>query len=172
MQRPPRNEPSRPPAGTRPEQNQRLPRLTRKAAHAQDVRAEPASLLRDFIFEALAPVEADAAATLLCLANDDDAGARYFHLKRVAVGVKAAALTFRELDARVLPMSGDLGGVSRGFISFNWPLEERFFPPFLNAYFAREARDYDERSSERDTSRRPFRSRRRAASRGHIRSLR
>jgi hypothetical protein len=61
----------------------------------RDVRV---SLLRDFIFEALAPVERDSAAARLCLANDDDAGARY-HLKRVVECVKAAAETFRELAA-------------------------------------------------------------------------
>ena len=57
-----------------------------------------ASLLRDFVFEALAPVEYDAAAARLCLTNDDDAGARY-HIKRVVECVKAAAATFRELEA-------------------------------------------------------------------------
>ena len=59
-----------------------------------------AALLRDFVFEALAPVECDAAAALLCLRNDDDAGARY-HLKRVVECVKAAALTFRELETLI-----------------------------------------------------------------------
>jgi crossover junction endodeoxyribonuclease RuvC len=48
-------------------------------------------------FEALAPVENDAAAARLCLANDDDAGSRY-HLKRVVECVKAAASAFRELE--------------------------------------------------------------------------
>jgi hypothetical protein len=57
-----------------------------------------AAQLRDFIYEALAPVEADAAAARLCLRNDDDAGARY-HLKRVVECVKAAASTFRELES-------------------------------------------------------------------------
>ena len=61
----------------------------------RDVRA---SLLRDFIYEALEPVERDSAAVRLCLANDDDVGARY-HLKRVVECVKAAAATFRELEA-------------------------------------------------------------------------
>ncbi|HME86143.1 MAG TPA: hypothetical protein VKG91_16745 [Roseiarcus sp.] len=56
-----------------------------------------ASLLRDFIFEALAPVRHDAAAARLCLRNDDDKGAEY-HLRRVVSAVKAAALTFRELE--------------------------------------------------------------------------
>lgn len=56
-----------------------------------------AAQLRDFIYEALAPVEADATAARLCLRNDDDAGARY-HLKRVVECVKAAAPTFRELE--------------------------------------------------------------------------
>jgi hypothetical protein len=62
-----------------------------------DVRA---ALLWDFVFEALAPLESDAPATRLCLKNDDDAGARY-HLKRVVECVKAAASTFRELEALV-----------------------------------------------------------------------
>jgi hypothetical protein len=57
-----------------------------------------ASLLRDFIFEALAPVESDAAAARLCLKHNDDVGARY-HLKRVVECVKAAASTFRELES-------------------------------------------------------------------------
>jgi hypothetical protein len=61
----------------------------------RDVRV---SLLRDFIFEALAPVERDSAAARLCLANDDDVGARY-HFKRVVECVKAAAATFKELEA-------------------------------------------------------------------------
>jgi hypothetical protein len=52
-----------------------------------DVRA---ALLRDFVFEALAPFESDAAAGRLSLKNDDDAGARY-RLKRVVECVKAAA---------------------------------------------------------------------------------
>jgi hypothetical protein len=62
-----------------------------------DVRA---ALLRDFVFEALAPLESDAAAARLSLKNDDDAGARY-HLKRVVECVKAAASTFRDLEALV-----------------------------------------------------------------------
>jgi hypothetical protein len=66
----------------------------------QDIRDARAGLLRDFVFEALAPVESDAPATRLCLKNDDDAGARY-HLKRVVECVKAAASTFRELEALV-----------------------------------------------------------------------
>ena len=66
----------------------------------QDVADARASLLRDFMFEALAPVECDAPATRLCLRNDDDAGARY-HLKRVAECVKAAVSTFRELEALI-----------------------------------------------------------------------
>jgi hypothetical protein len=57
-----------------------------------------AVLLRDFVFDALAPVEHDSAAARHCLANDDDAGTRY-HLKRVVECVKAAASTFRELEA-------------------------------------------------------------------------
>ena len=66
----------------------------------QDIRDARAGLLRDFIFEALAPVESDAPATRLCLKNDDDAGARH-HLKRVVECVKAAASTFRDLEALV-----------------------------------------------------------------------
>ena len=57
-----------------------------------------ATLLRDFVFEALAPVESDAAAARLCLKNDDDGGTRY-HLKRIVQCIKAAASTFRELEA-------------------------------------------------------------------------
>jgi hypothetical protein len=66
--------------------------------NGRDARQTDAALLRDFISEALAPVENDALAARLCLKNDDDTGARY-HLKRVVVSVKAAALTFRELEA-------------------------------------------------------------------------
>jgi hypothetical protein len=58
-----------------------------------------AALLRDFVFQALAPLESDAAARL-SLKNDDDAGARY-HLKRVVECVKAAASTLRDLEALV-----------------------------------------------------------------------
>jgi hypothetical protein len=61
----------------------------------RDVRV---SLLRDFIYEAMEPVERDSAAARLCLANDDDVGARY-HLKRVVECVKASAATFKELEA-------------------------------------------------------------------------
>jgi hypothetical protein len=57
-----------------------------------------AALLRDFIFEAMGPVERDSAAARLCLQNDDDAGTKY-HLKRVVECVKAVAATFRELEA-------------------------------------------------------------------------
>jgi hypothetical protein len=57
-------------------------------------------MLRDFIDEALQPVEGDALAARLCLRNDDDAGARY-HLERIIAGVKAAASTFRELQQLV-----------------------------------------------------------------------
>lgn len=64
----------------------------------QDLSNVSASLLRDFVFETLAPVEADAAAARLSLRNDDDAGARY-HLQRAIACVKAAATTFRELEA-------------------------------------------------------------------------
>ena len=70
------------------------------SAHAQDIRAERAALLRDFIREALAPVERDVRAARLCLRNDDDAGARY-HLKRVVAGVKNASSTFGELQELV-----------------------------------------------------------------------
>ena len=66
----------------------------------QDIRDARAGLLRDFIFEALAPVKSDAPATRLCLKNDDGAGARY-HLKRVVECVEAAASTFRQLEALV-----------------------------------------------------------------------
>ena len=55
------------------------------------------ALLRDFVCEALCPVEHDSAAARHCLANDDDAAARY-HLKRVVECVKAAASTFREIE--------------------------------------------------------------------------
>jgi hypothetical protein len=64
----------------------------------QDVREVREALLRDFVFEALSPVESDSAAARLCLRNDDDVGARY-HLKRIVECVKAAASTFRELEA-------------------------------------------------------------------------
>ena len=60
---------------------------------ATDVRA---SLIRDFVFETLFPVERDAAAARLCLSNDDDKGAAY-HLKRIVVSVKAAAGAINEL---------------------------------------------------------------------------
>lgn len=60
-----------------------------------DVRAD---ILRDFIFEALAPVELDAGAARLCLRSNDDVGTRY-HLKRAIECVKAAAATFKELEA-------------------------------------------------------------------------
>ncbi len=64
----------------------------------RDVQHARASLLRDFVFEVLAPVESDSAAVRLCLTNDDDWGARY-HLKRVVECVRAAVSTFRELEA-------------------------------------------------------------------------
>jgi len=67
------------------------------ACHHDDIDVVRANLLRDFIYESLAPVERDAAAARLCLGNDDDVGARY-HLKRVVECVKAAAATFRELE--------------------------------------------------------------------------
>ena len=66
----------------------------RAAQRSFEVRAP---LLRDFIFEVLAPVETDSAAARLCLQNDDDTGARY-HLKRAVECVRAAAATFRELE--------------------------------------------------------------------------
>jgi hypothetical protein len=67
------------------------------AAPAADLRDAQAALLRDFVFEALYPVERDSAAARHCLENDDDAGARY-HIKRVVECVKAAAASFRELE--------------------------------------------------------------------------
>lgn len=63
-----------------------------------DIDTVRAKLLRDFVYEALTPVERDAGAAKLCLDNNDDTGARY-HLKRVVECVKAAAATFRELEA-------------------------------------------------------------------------
>jgi hypothetical protein len=57
-----------------------------------------AGLLRDFVFEALAPVESDAAAVRLCLKNDDDAGARHHHIGVIECA-KAAVRTFRELES-------------------------------------------------------------------------
>jgi hypothetical protein len=74
--------------------------MSRPIEALQDVRQVRASLLRDFVFDVLAPVESDSAAARLCLKNDDDAGARC-HLKRVVENVKAAASTFRELEALV-----------------------------------------------------------------------
>ena len=65
---------------------------------AQDVRSVRAALLRDFVYEAMEPVENDSAAARLCLRHDDDVGARY-HIKRVVECVKAAASTFRELES-------------------------------------------------------------------------
>jgi hypothetical protein len=65
---------------------------------ALDAREERIALLRDVVFEALAPVESDAAAARLCLKHDDDAGARY-HLERAVECLKAAAKTFRELES-------------------------------------------------------------------------
>jgi hypothetical protein len=61
----------------------------------RDVRA---GLFRDAVFEMLEPVEHDSAAARHCLANGDDVAARY-HLKRVVECVKAAAATFKELEA-------------------------------------------------------------------------
>lgn len=71
--------------------------MTSATCTPQDVRNARAALLRDFVFEALEPVENDSAAARLCLKHDDDAGA-YYHLKRVVECVKAAAATFRELE--------------------------------------------------------------------------
>jgi hypothetical protein len=68
-------------------------------AASPSLAAVRASLLRDFIYEALEPVERDSAVARLCVANDDDVGAKY-HLKRVVECVKAATATFRELEAR------------------------------------------------------------------------
>jgi hypothetical protein len=67
-------------------------------AAAPSVAAVRLSMLRDAIFEMLEPVEHDSAAARHCLSNDDDVGARY-HLKRVVECVKAAAATFKELEA-------------------------------------------------------------------------
>jgi hypothetical protein len=71
------------------------------ACQRRDVHDVKASLLRDFVYEALEPVERDSAAARLCLGNDDDVGTRY-HLKRVVECVKAAASTFRELEDHLL----------------------------------------------------------------------
>ena len=79
--------------------------MNRPAEAAQEVAEARASLLRDFVFEAMAPVECDAAAARFCLRNDDDAGARY-HLTRVAECVKAAVSTFRELEALIWRTGG------------------------------------------------------------------
>jgi hypothetical protein len=57
----------------------------------QDIRDARAGLSRDFIFEALAPVESDAPATRLCLKNDDDAGARY-HLNGLSNALRLRPL--------------------------------------------------------------------------------
>jgi hypothetical protein len=64
---------------------------TTHAETKQDIREVRAALLRDFVFEALAPVESDSAAARLCLRNDDDIGARY-HLKRIVECVKGCGL--------------------------------------------------------------------------------
>jgi hypothetical protein len=66
-------------------------------APSPEAKAVQEALLRDFIFEALAPVERDAGAARLCLESDDDVGTRY-HLKRSIEHIKAAAATFRELE--------------------------------------------------------------------------
>ena len=90
---------SRPPpaSGDRAQARPAPSPLNPTAAHAQDVRAERAALLRGFISEALEPAERDAEAARLCLKNEDDTGAHY-HLKRVIAAVKSAAVTFRELS--------------------------------------------------------------------------
>ena len=72
------------------------PKLTSLQELNSEAAAVRADLLRDFIFEALAPVECDSAAARLSLSNSDDAGARY-HLARVVKCVKAAATTLNEL---------------------------------------------------------------------------
>jgi hypothetical protein len=63
-----------------------------------DVREARIYLLRDFVYDALSPVANDFEAVRLCLCNDDDLGARY-HLNRAIKCVRAAAATFRELEA-------------------------------------------------------------------------
>ena len=65
---------------------------------AGDVREIRTALLRDFAYEALGPAEIDVAAARLCLRGDDDTGARY-HFRRAVAAVRAAAETFRELEA-------------------------------------------------------------------------
>jgi hypothetical protein len=72
--------------------------------NGQNIDAVRADLMRDFIFETLNPVERDAAAAKLCLSGNDDVGARY-HLTRVVECVRAAAKTFRELEALTAPRS-------------------------------------------------------------------
>lgn len=74
-----------------------------------DIDAVRINLLRDFVYEALTPVERDAGAAKLCLDNNDDTGARY-HLKRVVECVKAAAATFRELEV----LKRDFSAASEG----------------------------------------------------------
>jgi hypothetical protein len=69
-------------------------------AASPSLAAVRASLLRDFIDEALEPVEHDSAATRHCLSNNDDVSARY-HLKRVVECVRAAAATFKELEGLI-----------------------------------------------------------------------
>jgi hypothetical protein len=68
------------------------------AQSGEGVRDARAALLRDFVYEALAPVEHDAAAARHSLATDDDRGTEY-HLRRIITSVKAAASTFNELEA-------------------------------------------------------------------------
>ena len=74
-----------------------------------NIQAVRTGLLRDYVFEALGPVECDVGSARLCLRNDDDAGAKY-HLKRVVECVKSAALTFNELEALKHEKPGAKGG--------------------------------------------------------------
>ena len=59
--------------------------------HGDDAEAARAWKAADF-------PHANVVGTRLCLTHDDDAGTRY-HLERVVECVRAAAKTFRELDA-------------------------------------------------------------------------
>ena len=56
------------------------------------------SLARDAVYEALAPLENELAACLASLRNDDDTGARY-HLRRIVVAVRSAALEYNKMFA-------------------------------------------------------------------------
>ena len=55
-------------------------------------------LARDAVYEALAPVENELAACLASLRNDDDTGTRY-HLRRIVLAVKSAALEYNTMFA-------------------------------------------------------------------------